>query len=753
LDPDTAREEIRDYSLVGEEARLSVEKGLADASWYTSPIAREDMRALLVRKNGPAIRDTLLWFGLIFGSAFLVVYFWGTWWFILPYILYTVLYASSSDSRWHESSHGTAFKSAWLNNVLYEIASFMVLRQSTVWRWSHTRHHSDTLVRGRDPEIAAPRPPDIRGILMNFFALRSAPAEFRKIFIHASGRIEKEVATYLPESEYRKVIWKARIYLLIFAGVIVVSLVFSTLLPLMFIGLPTLVGTWLMPVYGLTQHAGLAENVLDHRLNCRTVYMNRMHRFLYWNMNYHVEHHMFPLVPYHALPKLHELMKADCPKPYGSIAEAYREIIPTLRKQVEDPSYFAQRDLPATSEISRYDAHILKAKRGDANQEGLIRICSAEQISPGEVLRFDLDERTFAIYCLASDQYYASEGFCTHGNAHLAEGLIIGEQIECPKHNGRFQISDGTPRRLPVCEKLSTYPVKVLDGSIYLDPATLESPETERNLLEFRVVSNQNVATYIKELILEPLTELSFQPGDYLKLEIPVFEIPFSSLRIESPFLSAWKKEGLLQLSSRNAIKTRRNYSLAGNPEKDKLLRFNVRIALPPPGMDCDAGIGSTYVFHLKPGDRVLATGPYGDFHVRDGERDMVYIGGGAGMAPLRSHISHLFESLKTNRKVSYWYGARSRGELFYEDYFKELESQHLNFDFQLALSEPLESDLWESHTGYIHQVLRKEFLEKTPDPEKKEYYICGPPQMVHAVSDLLQEYAVPEEQVSFDEF
>jgi len=751
--PNTETEEIRDYSLVGEEARLSMERGLADASWYTSPIAREEMRKLLVRKNGPAIRDTLLWFGLIFASAWLVVYLWGNWWFILPYILYTVLFASSSDSRWHESSHGTAFKSAWMNNVLYEIASFMVLRQSTVWRWSHTRHHSDTLIRGRDPEIAAPRPPNIRGIIMNFFALRSAPAEFRKLFIHASGRIEEEVATYLPASEYRKVIWKARIYLFIFAGVIAASILFSTPLPLMFVGLPTLVGTWLMPVYGLTQHAGLTENVLDHRLNCRTVYMNRIHRFLYLNMNYHVEHHMFPLVPYHALPRLHELMKADCPRPYRSIWEAYREIIPTLRKQVKDPGYYAKREVPDNSGETRIDTHTFTATKGDEDKEGLIRICASNQVAPGEVVRFDLDDSTFAIYRTSKDQFHATEGICTHGNAHLSEGLIIGEQIECPRHNGRFQISDGTPRRLPVCEKLRTFPVKVVDHSVYLDLTSLKKQESGPKLLEFRVVSNRNVATYIKELVLEPAAELSYQPGDYLKLEIPAHETGFSSMLIEKPFVSAWKEEDLFSLSSSTTIKTRRNYSLAGNPEKETLLHFNVRIALPPPGIKCDAGIGSTYVFNLKPGDPVYATGPFGEFHIKQGERDMVYIGGGAGMAPLRSHISHLFDSLKTSRKVSYWYGARMKGELYYEHYFRHLSSKFPNFDFQVALSEPQASDQWDSYTGYIHEVLKKEFLEKNTGIREKEYYICGPPAMVSAVKNLLTQYSIPDKQVAFDEF
>ncbi len=150
--------EIRDYSLPGRESKLSVEKGLADAKWYTTYVPRESMKGLLVRKNSPAIKDTLLWFTLIFGSGYLVYLSWGHWWFVFPYLVYSVLYASTSDSRWHESSHGTAFKIPWMNNALYDIASFMVFRQSVPWRWSHFRHHSDTIIRGRDHEIAVPRP-------------------------------------------------------------------------------------------------------------------------------------------------------------------------------------------------------------------------------------------------------------------------------------------------------------------------------------------------------------------------------------------------------------------------------------------------------------------------------------------------------------------------------------------------------------------------------------------------------------------
>src|SRR3984957_16319616 len=282
-----------DYSLVGINATRAVEMGLAEADWYQCFVPRETMRALLQRRDGPAIRDTILWFALIFGSGFLTYRLWGKWWAILPYALYSVLYASTSDSRWHETGHGTAFKTDWMNNALYEIASFMVMRESVVWRWSHTRHHSDTIIVGRDPEIAVPRPPDIKGILMAFFGLRTYPKYFKQIVIHSLGRMTDDEKTFIPETEFPKVYFNARLYVLIYASVIALAIITRSILPLLFVGLTNLYCTLLLVVYGLTQHAGLAENVLDHRLNCRTVYMNPIHRYLYWNMNYHVEHHMF----------------------------------------------------------------------------------------------------------------------------------------------------------------------------------------------------------------------------------------------------------------------------------------------------------------------------------------------------------------------------------------------------------------------------------------------------------------------------
>lgn len=748
---------LPDYSLIGKEAQLTIELGLANAQWYQSPVPGEKMRRLLVRKNGPAIRDTLIWLSLIIGSAYFVFLLWGTWFVILPYIVYSVLYASTSDSRWHESSHGTAFKTDWMNNTLYEIASFMVFRQATVWRWSHTRHHSDTIIRGRDPEIAVPRPPQVNKILLGFFGIGSTISEAKRIFRHAFGKIDPEVATYVPLHAYRKIFFQARIYIAIYLSVIILSITFRTFLPLMLIGLPTFLGGWLMPVYGLTQHAGLQENVLDHRLNCRTVYMNRVNRFLYWNMNYHVEHHMYPLVPYHALPALHKLMKEDCPKPYNGIIEAWREIIPAILQQVKNPAYFVVRKLPERSKSSFSVKKKIFTGENAIIANGKIEVCDANELSKGEVIRFDFEQKTYAIYRTAANAYYATEGICTHGNTHLADGVIIGDLIECSKHNGRFNLKDGLPRRMPVCIGIKTFKVNHEGSKIYLelpksDTEHADQPDSPK---KFRVVTNNNVATFIKELVLEPEGDFKFNylPGQYIQLIIPPYETTFDQFKINEPFNNAWKKPELSGCYAKNPIYTKRNYSMATNPEIEMQLKFNIRIALPPIGYSISAGVGSAYAFNLKPGDKVQLTGPFGEFQIRQTDREMIYLGGGAGMAPLRSHLSYLFETLKTSRKVSFWYGARSLADLYYTEYYNNLVSEHDNFSFKVALSDPKQSDSWTGQTGFIHEYLLNNYLVNHKAPGEIEYYLCGPQEMVRAALEMLRKLGVADKMIAFDEF
>ena len=233
-----------------------------------------------------------------------------------------------------------------MNDAVYQIASFMIMRDPTVWRWSHTRHHTDTLIVGLDREIAVMRPPQLLKLCANVFGLADVPLAFRDMVLHACGRLDAQEVTFIPETERARVYRTARIWLLIYAATATACLASGSILPAVLVGGPRIYGTWLHIVFGMTQHAGLEEDGLDHRLNSRTVYMNPVFRFLYWNMNYHVEHHMFPMVPYHALPALHAEMKRYCPAPYPSTLSAFREIIPALLRQRQDPTYFVRRELP-----------------------------------------------------------------------------------------------------------------------------------------------------------------------------------------------------------------------------------------------------------------------------------------------------------------------------------------------------------------------------------------------------------------------
>jgi fatty acid desaturase len=337
----------RDYSLIGPESRRAVERGLANAEWYQAPIPRKRMKELMQRSDGPAIRDTLIWFAAFLVTGGLAVWFYPGWASVPFFLAYGVLYGSSTDSRWHECGHGTAFKTRWMNVAVYQIACFGIFRNPAAWRWSHARHHTDTIIVGRDPEIAIMRPTVILRTILLFFAVPQTIEAVRLMLVYASGRVPEDQQTYIPEMERGAVIRVARIWILIHAAIIAAALWFQSWLPVLLFGpLPTMYGAWLHVVTGLTQHGGLAEDALDHRLNSRTVLMNPLLRFLYWNMNYHIEHHMFPMVPYHALPALHEECKPWFPKPKSGIVAAYAEIIPALLRQVREPGWALRPELP-----------------------------------------------------------------------------------------------------------------------------------------------------------------------------------------------------------------------------------------------------------------------------------------------------------------------------------------------------------------------------------------------------------------------
>jgi len=335
------------YSLVGPEGPRAVEAGLTTGQWFRSEIPRKRMKELMRRSDQPALRDTAIWLGLLALSGALGFVFWGGWLAVPCFLVYGVLYGSAGDSRWHEAGHGTPFRTRWMSNVVYQLGSFMMMRDPTVFRWGHTRHHTDTLIVGRDPEIQVMRPARLAKLLANLFGLYDVPVALVTLLRHAAGRLSAEETTFVPETERFRVYRTARIWLVIYLVAVGLSVATGSILPLMYIGGPRIYGTFMHIVYGLTQHAGMGENVLDHRLNTRTVHMCRINRFLYWNMNYHVEHHMFPMIPYHRLPELHEELKHDLAPAYPSIWAAYRELVPAVLHQLKDPTHYVRRELPA----------------------------------------------------------------------------------------------------------------------------------------------------------------------------------------------------------------------------------------------------------------------------------------------------------------------------------------------------------------------------------------------------------------------
>ena len=292
---------------------------------------------------------------------------------------------------------------------------------------------------------------------------------------------------------------------------------------------------------------------------------------------------------------------------------------------------------------------------------------------------------------------------------------------------------------------------------------TIKVPEAVMGIRkwECEVVSNRNVATFIKEFVVKlPEGEvMDFIPGGYIQIDVPRYEASFSDFLIEEKFRSDWDLFRMWDLKVSNREETFRAYSMANYPAEKNIIKLNIRIATPPwdnvrkQFINVPPGLCSTYIFSRRPGDKVMISGPYGEFHIKDTDNEMVYIGGGAGMAPLRSHIFHLFNTLKTSRKVSYWYGARSLREVFYEDEFRAIEKEFPNFSFNLALSEPLPEDNWTGYTGFIHKVLLDNYLCEHDAPEDIEYYLCGPPLMNGAVLRALDSLGVPKENIAFDDF
>ncbi|MFO7999668.1 MAG: NADH:ubiquinone reductase (Na(+)-transporting) subunit F [Marinilabilia sp.] len=332
----------------------------------------------------------------------------------------------------------------------------------------------------------------------------------------------------------------------------------------------------------------------------------------------------------------------------------------------------------------------------------------------------------------------------------------------------RCQVHDGAGSILPTETDFFTRKEQMNDWRLACqvkvkDNIKMEIPQEILGIQKWEctVLSNKNVATFIKEFVVQlPEGEtLDFKSGGYIQIDVPKADVDFKDIEVEEEFREDWEKFNLFDLKMHNPEPTFRAYSMANHPAENNIIMLNVRIATPPFDRvnggfkNINPGVCSSYIFSLKPGDKVTISGPYGDFFLKDSNREMMFIGGGAGMAPMRSHIFHLFHTLKTDRKVSFWYGARSKREIFYEEDFRDIEQKFPNFDFTIALSEPLPDDNWDGATGFIHTVIFDEYLNKHEEPEEIEYYLCGPPMMNAAVQKMLYDLGVPEEMIAFDDF
>jgi fatty acid desaturase len=353
--PSTSSSPFNRYALQGDttttgDLRREAFETEVSARWFTPQLDRKLMKQLMKRSDAESLWNYGLWVVLMVASGAAGFYTWGTWWALPCFLVYGVLY-STGDHRAHELSHGTPFKTRWLNEALYHVCGFMTLHEGHYWRWSHTRHHTHTIIVGKDPEIAFPRPVSRLHAALDFFNLHAGPIQIRNICMQALGRITPDGEHFIPETERGKVVNSARIFVLVFVAVIAVCWYFHSILPAMYIVLPRFYGGFLAQFFNITQHAGLAEDVYDHRLNTRTFTTNPVFQWLYSNMNYHIEHHMHPMVPWHQLPKLHEAIKNQCPPVYTSVWQAWAEVLPAINQQAKDPSFQVDRALPETVQV------------------------------------------------------------------------------------------------------------------------------------------------------------------------------------------------------------------------------------------------------------------------------------------------------------------------------------------------------------------------------------------------------------------
>jgi MocE subfamily Rieske [2Fe-2S] domain protein len=437
-----------------------------EQEWFTCDLSREELKGFMQRDNLHGALHVGLWFFLLGVTGFLA--YWtmktfGAGWSVPVFLFYGVIYCAC-DARWHECSHGTVFRTPWLNEAVHFIATAMQQRDIVTTRWSHARHHSYTIINGIDPEITLTRPPNLLKALINYFNIEQGISYFRNTVIQSFGIPSKLAKEVVPKEDYPKVFFWSRMTLSLYILVASWAVASQSWLPLLFFGLPRFYGGVLQWMFVVAQHGGLADDVWDHRKNSRTILVNPFLGFLYMNMQYHIEHHMYPLAPFHALPKLHERVRDQMPAPYKGLWAVYKEMVPVLFKQLKHPEVFIDRPVPE----SRSASAPTTAEAILSEADGWIKACAAEVLAENDVLGVERNRKSYAIYRIKDKGFFATDGLCTHEQARLADGLVCDCTIACPKHNARFNICTGEALSRPAKEPLKTYPVKQQNGDLFI---------------------------------------------------------------------------------------------------------------------------------------------------------------------------------------------------------------------------------------------------------------------------------------------
>jgi fatty acid desaturase/nitrite reductase/ring-hydroxylating ferredoxin subunit len=435
--------------------------------WYRCEIPQEELNELMRRSDAKGIVRTLSFLAVLVALGYLAYLSRGSWWAVPAFFAYGTVYCFLNHLM-HETHHRTVFRTLWLNETVHWIAAFAHGAEPIYDRWGHTQHHTYTYHIGKDPEVVTPRPariPRMLGMLVGIGIVRPLP-----IIEHAFGIIPEKDKALVPEPDWKPMIWSSRFWLLGYGLIIGSCFAFGTILPLAYTLLARFYGAFYATALNFTQHIGLEEDVYDHRLCTRDVNYGPVTSFLYWNMQYHIEHHMFPAVPFHSLRRLHAKVERQLPAPHSNLFAAYKDILSVVMRQQKESRFHITPLLPVAPPASR-EANGDRAPIDEILASGESRwvpVPGGAKLGPGDAMPFRYADRTYAIYRLA-DGFFATDGKCTHSGAILAKGLVIDDQIECPAHQGRFDIRSGKATLAPAGADLRTYAAKVEDGVLLIE--------------------------------------------------------------------------------------------------------------------------------------------------------------------------------------------------------------------------------------------------------------------------------------------